>query len=254
MQIPSNEFKRGLESGRLQIGLWVQLGSPLAVEIVSTAGFDWMVIDTEHAPNDLTTVLPQLQAVPSGAAHPIVRMPWNDMVAIKRYLDIGVQTLLIPQVETAEQARQAVSYSRYPPKGVRGYASGTRANGFGRVTDYAQAYEHEMCVIVQIETRPGVQNLEEIAAVDGIDALFIGPGDLAAALGHVGNLKHPDNIAAVEDVIARSRACGKPIGILTPDEAFAKRCIELGCSFVAVGSDIGLLARGSERLAAAFRS
>ena len=252
MQIPTNHFKRRLRENQLQIGLWVQLVSPLAAEVVATAGFDWLVIDGEHAPNELTTVLSQLQAVPPGSAHPIVRMPWNDMVTIKRYLDIGVQTLLIPQVETAEQARNAVAYTRYPPKGVRGYAAGTRANLFGRVKDYAEVCENELCVIVQIETRPGAQNLEEIAAVEGIDGLFIGPGDLAAALGYVGQLKHPDNVAAIEDLIARARACGKPIGILTPDEAFARRCIALGCSFVAVGSDLGLLARGAEQLAAKF--
>jgi 4-hydroxy-2-oxoheptanedioate aldolase len=255
MKLPVNTFKHAIRSGRLQVGLWSILSSHVTVEILAGSGFDWLVLDTEHAPNELPMVLSQLQAAASGGtAHPVVRVPWNDMVAIKRYLDIGVQTVLIPYVETEEEARNAVAYTRYPPRGVRGYSGGPRASLFGRVEDYAQHCEDELCVLVQVESRLGLENIEAIAGVEGIDGIFIGPGDLAAALGHVGNLKHPEVLAAVEDAIRRIRACGKPAGILSADEALARRYIELGCVFTAVGSDVGILARTSEQLAAKFKN
>ena len=248
-----NPFKQAILQNRLQIGLWSILSSHVSVEIIAGAGFDWIVLDTEHAPNELPMVLSQLQAAAAGTAHPVVRVPWNDMVDIKRYLDIGVQSLLIPYVETEEEARHAVSYTRYPPRGVRGYSAAPRASYFGRIKDYPQRCEEHLCVLTQIETRKGLDNLEAIAAVEGVDGVFIGPGDLAANLGHVGNPKHPDVVAVIEDAIRRIRACGKPAGILTPDETLAKRYIELGCVFTAVGSDQALLARGSEALVGKFR-
>lgn len=253
MQIPVNTFKHAIEAGTFQLGIWSVLCNPIATEIVAVAGFDWMVIDTEHSPNDLMMVFTQLQAAAGGTAHPVVRIPWNDMVTIKRYLDIGVQTLLIPFVQNAEEARQAVASSRYPPKGVRGFATSTRATRFGSVKDYAETYEREQCVIVQIENREGVDNIESIAAVEGVDALFVGPSDLAASLGHRGNLKHPEVQAVIEESIARIRACGKPAGILISDEGLANRYIELGCAFTAVGSDASILARTTEQLATKFR-
>lgn len=254
MQLPENPFKRAIQAGRLQLGLWSILSSHVTVEILAGAGFDWLVLDTEHAPNELPMVYSQLQAAAAGgSAHPVVRVPWNDMVAIKRFLDIGAQTLLIPYVETERQALDAVSYTRYPPRGVRGYSAAPRASRFGRVLDYALGCEEELCVLVQVETRLGLDSLEAIARVDGVDGVFIGPGDLSAALGHVGNPRHPEVQAAIEDAIARVRACGKPVGILTADEALARRYVELGCVFTAVGSDLGILARGAERLAARFR-
>ena len=252
MQLPANTFKRAILAGQLQIGFWSILSSHVTVEILAGAGFDWLVLDTEHAPNELPMVYGQLQACKGGTAHPVVRVPWNDMVTIKRFLDIGVQTLLIPYVETEEQARNAVSYTRYPPTGVRGYSAAPRASYFGRIKNYPQTCEDEICVVVQIETRLGLENLEAIARVNGVDGVFIGPGDLAASLGHAGNAKHPEVLAAVETAIARIRACGKPAGILTGDEQLAHRYIELGCLFTAVGSDQALLARGSEELAARF--
>jgi 4-hydroxy-2-oxoheptanedioate aldolase len=182
-----------------------------------------------------------------------VRVPWNDTVVMKRYLDAGAQTLLVPYVETEAEARAAVAATRYPPRGVRGYAGSTRASQFGRVKDYARRCEEELCVLVQVESRRGLENLERIAAVDGVDGVFVGPGDLAAALGHVGEIGHPDVQRAIEDAIGRIRACGKPAGILTPDEGLARRYIELGCTFTAVGSDLGILARGADQLAARFR-
>ena len=254
MKLPDNPFKRALAAHKQQIGLWSSLASHGSVELLAGAGFDWLLLDMEHAPNELPMVHSQLQATMGSSTHPIVRPPWNEMVTIKRLLDIGVQTLLIPYVETEEEARNAVAYTRYPPEGVRGYASASRASGFGRVADYPKHCANELCVLVQIESRLGLDNLERIAAVEGIDGVFIGPGDLAAALGHVGEIKHPDVQAAVEDAIRRIVATGKPAGILTPDETLARRYIELGCTFTAVGSDVGILGRGAEQLAARFKS
>ncbi|MBN3759161.1 HpcH/HpaI aldolase/citrate lyase family protein [Paraburkholderia sp. Tr-20389] len=254
MRLPENPFKRALLAGRQQIGLWSSLASHVSVEILAGSGFDWLLLDMEHSPNELPMVHSQLQACAGTAAHPIVRPPWNDMVTIKRLLDSGAQTLLIPYVETEDEARDAVSFTRYPPEGVRGYASGARASGFGRIKDYPQLCASELCVLVQIESRLGLQNLERIAAVEGVDGIFIGPGDLAAALGHVGNIGHPDVQATVDDTIRRIVATGKPAGILTGDEALARHYVELGCLFTAVGSDIGLLARNAEQLAARFKT
>jgi len=254
MNIPENHFKRALEAGRSQIGLWSILSSHVTVEIIAGSGFDWLVLDTEHSPNELPMVYSQLQAAAAGGrAHPVVRVPWNDMVTLKRYLDIGVQSFLIPYVESAEEAANAVAYTRYPPHGVRGYSAAPRASGFARIKDYPQVCERKLAVLVQIETRKGLDNIEAIAAVEGVTGLFIGPGDLAAALGHVGNPKHPEVQAAIEEAIARIRKAGKPAGILSADEALAKRYIELGCTFTAVGSDLGILARTSEQLAARFK-
>jgi len=251
---PANPFKRALREKRPQIGLWSSLASHVAVEVVAGAGFDWLLLDMEHAPNELPMVLSQLQAAGSGRAHPIVRPPWNDMVVIKRLLDIGVQSVLIPYVQTEKEARDAVAYTRYPPHGVRGFATGPRANDYGRITDYVQTYADELCILVQVETRQGLDNLEAIAGVDGVDGVFIGPADLAAALGHAGELKHPLVQAAIEEAIGRLVAIGKPPGILIGDEQLARRYLELGCLFTAVGSDLALLARGADALAARFKA
>ena len=253
MPAPANPFKRALRANRPQIGLWSSLASHLSVEVVAGAGFDWLLLDMEHAPNELPMVHSQLQACSSGTAHPIVRPPWNDMVVIKRLLDIGVQSLLIPYVQTEEEARNAVAFTRYPPHGVRGFATGPRANNYGRITDYVQTYADELCVLVQVEARLGLDNLEAIAAVEGVDGVFIGPADLAAALGYAGDLKHPQVQAAIEDAIRRLVAVGTPAGILFGDEQLARRYLELGCLFTAVGSDLALLARGADALAARFK-
>jgi 4-hydroxy-2-oxoheptanedioate aldolase len=254
MPVPANPFKRALRAGRPQIGLWSSLASPLAAEVVAGAGFDWLLLDMEHAPNELPTIHAQLQAVAAGGGtHPIVRPPWNDMVVIKRLLDLGVQSLLIPYVQSAEEARQAVAATRYPPHGVRGFATGPRANRYGRIADYVQTYADELCVLVQVETRQGLENLEAIAAVDGVDGVFIGPADLAAALGHAGELKHPEVQAAIEDAIGRLVAVGRPAGILTGDEALARRYLQLGCLFTAVGADLALLRASADALAARFK-
>jgi len=254
MELPVNHFKRALRAGRPQVGLWSLLSSHLSVEIVAGAGFDWLVLDTEHAPNELPMVLSQLQATTGGTAHPIVRIPWNDTVDFKRYLDIGAQTILVPYIETAEQAASAVAAMRYPPRGVRGFSGNPRAASFGRIKDYWQHCEEELCLLLQVETRLGLQNLEAIATTDGVDGIFIGPGDLSAALGHLANPGHPDVLTVIEETIARIRACGQPAGILTSDDALIRRYLELGCTFVAVGTDVGILSRGSEQLAGRYKA
>lgn len=254
MDIPTNTFKRAIKAGQRQIGLWSSLSSHLTVEVLAGAGFDWLLLDTEHAPNDLPMVLSQLQATTGGTAHPIVRPPWNDTVVVKRYLDAGVQSFLIPYVQDEAEARAAVAATRYPPRGVRGFASASRASRYGRIKDYYERAEEEICVLVQVETRHALGNLETIAAVDGVDGVFIGPGDLSADMGHLNQPGHPDVVAAIEDAIGRLKALGVAPGILTGDEALARRFIEQGCLFTAVGSDVGILARESERLAARFKA
>jgi 4-hydroxy-2-oxoheptanedioate aldolase len=188
-----------------------------------------------------------------GTAHPVVRPPWNDTVMLKRLLDAGVQSFLIPYVQDEAEARAAVAATRYPPKGVRGFASASRASKFGRVKDYYARCEQEICVLVQVETRHALGNLEAIAGVEGVDGVFIGPGDLSADMGHLGNPGHTEVQAAIEDAIGRIKACGKAPGILTGDEKFARRYVELGCLFTAVGADVAILARNSEQLAARFK-
>jgi 4-hydroxy-2-oxoheptanedioate aldolase len=250
--LPTNAFKQAIREGRPRIGLWCSLCSNLGAEVIAGAGFDWILIDTEHAPNELPAVFSQLQALVGGTAAPVVRPAWNDMVLMKRLLDIGVQNLLIPYVQTAEEARAAVAATRYPPQGIRGVAVAHRANRYGRVRDYLQRIGEEICVLVQIETRLALQNLEAIAAVEGVDGLFIGPSDLAAGLGHLGEPGHPEVRAAIEDALKRIRKAGKAPGILAPIEAEARHWLSLGCVVLAVGSDVGLLARQSEELAKRF--
>jgi 4-hydroxy-2-oxoheptanedioate aldolase len=254
LSLPKNAFKAALLAGRPQVGLWVSLGDAYAAELAAGSGFDWLMLDTEHSPGGLDSVLAQLQAVEPYAVSAVVRPDTNDTVLIKRYLDLGAQTLLIPYVQTVEEARKAVAAMRYPPAGVRGVAGTTRATRFGRVKDYVEHGEEELCLLVQIETGEALARLEQIADVEGVDGIFIGPNDLAASLGHMGRPGHPDVVAAIEDAIGRLKAMGKPSGIFTSDLAFAARCIELGTGFTAVGSDISLLARGSEALAAQFKT
>ncbi len=254
MELPVNRFKQALREGRAQIGLWSHLCSPISIEILAHCGYDWLLIDMEHSPNDLQQVLSQLQAMTGSSATPIVRPPWNDMVTFKRLLDIGAQSLLVPYVQTEDEARQAVAYTRYPPMGVRGYAGAPRASHYGRVPGYAQRNHEEICVLVQVETLQGLENLESIARVDGIDGVFIGPGDLSAAMGYLANPKHPEVLAAIDRAIARIRACGKAAGILTGDEALARHYVGQGCLFVAVGADQNLLRDSATALAARIRA
>lgn len=253
MDLPRNVFKHAIARGELQIGLWCSLCSPITAEIVCHSGFDWLLLDTEHSPNEVPDVLSQLQAVQAGSASPIVRPAWNDLVLIKRLLDVGAQSLLIPFVQTADEARRAVEATRYPPDGIRGITGSGRASRYGRVTNYLKNASQEICLLVQVETKSALDRIEEIASVDGIDGIFIGPNDLAASFGHIGNWAHPEVQSALEDAVRRLKKIGKPAGILTPNEEEAKRFIQWGYTFVAVGADLGLLARGADALAKRFK-
>jgi 4-hydroxy-2-oxoheptanedioate aldolase len=254
MELPQNTFKRALKAGKAQIGLWSSLSSNYTVEVIAGAGFDWILLDMEHSPNDLESALTQLQAAAPYPSHPVVRVPWNDMVTIKRLLDIGAQSLLVPYVSTPTEARQAVSYTRYPPGGVRGVAGTTRATRFGRVKDYARRAQEEICLLVQVETQQALDSIEAICGTDGVDGVFIGPADLHASLGYPGEIANPKVKPLIDDAIRRIRKAGKAPGILTPSEADARHWLECGALFVAVGADVGILARGAEALAAKFKS
>ncbi|MDR6534316.1 aldolase/citrate lyase family protein [Variovorax soli] len=257
MQTPLNPFKQALADKRAQIGLWLGLADAYAAEICAGAGFDWLLLDGEHSPNGLRSVLQQAQAI---AAYPgvnaIARVPVGHGDAgtalIKQYLDLGVQTLLVPMVDTPEQAQAIVRAMRYPPQGVRGMG-GARASRWGRYTGYAKEANERVCLLVQAETRQALTHLEAIAEIDGVDGIFIGPADLSASLGHLGNSNHAEVQAAIEDAISRIGRTGKAAGILTPDETLAQRYLDLGALFVAVGLDTNLLVRGTNALAARFK-
>jgi 4-hydroxy-2-oxoheptanedioate aldolase len=254
MKLAENTFKRALHAKQPQIGLWLGLANPYCAELCAGAGFDWLLLDAEHAPNDVRTLLAQLQAIAAYPVKPVVRIACGDTVLIKQVLDIGAQTLLIPLVETAEQARSLVAATRYPPEGVRGVGSAlARASRWNRIGDYLARADEEICLLVQVETKRGLENIEQIAAVEGVDGIFIGPADLSAALGYRGNPGHPQVQAAIEDAMARVHAAGKGTGILTADEKLARRYLELGSNFVAVGVDTSLLARATQELAARFK-
>lgn len=247
-----NSFKHALSIAGRQVGLWSGLASPIAAEIIAGAGFDWIVIDGEHAPNDVPSLLAQLQAMRGGTAEPVFRLPWNDAVIIKRALDVGARSLLVPFVQTGEEARKAVAATRYPPLGIRGVSVTPRANDYGRIKGYHPNAHLDTCVLVQLESRTALAEIDAIAAVDGVDGLFIGPSDLAADLGHLGNPKHPEVQTAIKDAARRIRAAGKSAGILAGNVDDVDSLFALGFNFVATGSDVGLLARGAEHVAARF--
>jgi 4-hydroxy-2-oxoheptanedioate aldolase len=229
------------------------LADPYSAEICAGAGFDWLLIDGEHAPNDLRTILSQLQAIAPYASHPIVRPATGDAVLIKQILDLGAQTLLIPMVETAEQARALVAATRYPPHGIRGIGSMlARASRWDAFPNYLNEADQQICLLIQVETKKGLENLDAIVNVDGIDGVFIGPADLSASLGYRGNPNHPDVQQVIEDAIRVIVSANKAAGILSSDEALANRYLKLGCSFVAVGADTSLLARAARSLSANF--
>ncbi len=251
--MPQNRFKRALAAGAPQIGLWMSLASPAATEVAAGAGFDWLLLDMEHSPNELPDIAHQLRAAEGGTAEPVVRVPWNDPVTVKRVLDIGARSLLFPFVQSAEEARRAVAATRYPPHGIRGFAGTTRANRYGRVPDYAKRSAEEICVLVQCETRRAVADIAAIAAIEGIDGIFIGPADLAADMGHLANTQHPDVQAAILDAGKRIRAAGKAPGFLSLREDETRRVLDAGFLFVAVGTDVAVLARQTEALARTFR-
>ncbi len=254
MDMPINTFKQRLQSGEAQIGLWLGLADPYCAELAANAGFDWLLIDGEHAPNDLRGLLGQLQAVAPYASQAIIRPVIGDTALIKQILDIGAQTLLVPMVESAEQARELVRAIHYPPSGVRGVGSAlARASRWNSIPGYLDQADAQMCLLVQIENLEGLARLDEIAAVEGVDGVFIGPADLSAAMGHRGNPGHPQVQAAIEDAIVRIQKAGKAAGILSSDQKLARRYIELGARFVAVGVDTTVLMRGLQTLAADFK-
>lgn len=253
MDISRNAFKRALSRRELQIGLWSTLCSNLGAEIIGQSGFDWILLDTEHSPNELPDLVAQLQAMGTGTASPVVRAAWNDPVLIKRILDIGAQSILLPYVQTAEQAQRAVESVRYPPRGIRGVSAGSRASKFGRIKDYLRKADEEICLIVQIETRSALEELESISCVDGVDGVFLGPADLSASLGHLGEPQHPETQSALRDAAARLARLGKAAGILAVVEADARRYLEWGYTFVAVGADTALLATSADALARSFK-
>jgi len=255
MDTPFNAFKRALEERRVQVGLWLGLADPYCAEICAGAGFDWLLLDAEHGPNTLRTLLAQLQAIAPYPVHTVVRATYGERAHIKQLLDIGAQTLLVPLVETAEEARAIVRATRYPPEGVSGVGSAlARASRWNRYADYLQQANEEICLLVQVESATALANLDEIARVDGIDGVFVGPADLAASLGHRGQPTHPEVRSALDRAIAVLTAAGKPAGIISSDETLARAFLAAGCTFVAVGVDTTLLARATTALAARFKA
>ena len=258
MKTPTNSFKQALADRSALIGLWVGLTNGLSAEICAGAGFDWLLIDGEHAPNGLQDLLGQAQAIAAyPTTHAVARVPVGDAVLIKQYLDLGLLTLLVPMVDTADEAALLVKACRYPQDdgqgGIRGMAGG-RASRWGRYPNYAKEANEQVCLLVQVETAKALSNLDAIAATAGVDGVFIGPADLSASMGHVGNPGHPAVQAAIEDAIARILRAGKAPGILTTDEAQAKHYLSLGAVFVAVGLDTQILARQTSDLAARFKA
>ncbi len=253
LQLPPNQFKAALREQRRQIGLWSSLCSNIVAEIIAYAGFDWILVDMEHGANEVPGVLSQLQAMALGTAEPVVRVAWNDMVLIKRVLDTGARSILVPFVQNAEEATRAVAATRYPPLGVRGVAMTPRANRFGRVAGYHRTSHEQMCVLVQAETRAAVREIESIAAVEGVDGIFIGPSDLAANLGHLADVNHPEVQSTIASACSQIRAAGKAAGMLARGPDDAARYLDMGFTFIAVGSDAGILNQGAQKLAAHFK-
>jgi 4-hydroxy-2-oxoheptanedioate aldolase len=249
----ANPFKQALREKRAQIGLWLSAASPYLSEVSATAGFDWLLIDGEHAPNTLQTTLQQLQVVAPYRSQPVVRAVEGQVALVKQLLDIGAQNLLIPMVDTAEQAELMVRAVQYPPKGIRGVGSAiARASRWSLRADYLDVADDEICLLVQAESVTALKNLSAIAAVEGVDGVFIGPADLAASMGHRGKPGHPEVQAAIEGAIQTIVGAGKAAGILTSDPQLARHYLALGATFVAVGVDVSLYAQAARRLAADF--
>ncbi|CTQ60498.1 aldolase/citrate lyase family protein [Roseibium album] len=243
MPAPHNPFKAALKEGNIQMGCWLGLADPYLAEVSAHAGFDWLLIDGEHAPNDLRSIIAQMQVIAAGKSHAVVRPVIGETWMIKQLLDAGAQTLLVPMVEGAEQARELVAAVTYPPHGVRGVGSAlARASGFAGIPDYLTTARDEICLLVQVENRKGIAALDDILNVEGVDGVFIGPSDLAADMGHIGNPGHPDVEIAVLDAMNKIVASNKAGGILTLQPGMQKKCLELGATFVATAVDVTLFA------------
>ena len=248
-----NRFRADLIARKRLIGCWCSLGNPITTEVLGVAGFDWLLLDGEHSPNDVLTFIPQLMALKDSVSAPVVRPAWNDPVEIKRLLDAGFYNFLIPMIESVDAARAAVAATRYPPQGIRGVSVSQRGNRYGTVKNYLQRANEQACVMVQIESRKGLAAAAEIAAIEGVDGVFIGPADLAAALGHLGNPAHPEVQQAIAQIAKAVRGAGKALGTLAPVGADARRYMELGANFVAVGSDLGIFRMATQALRDKYR-
>lgn len=255
MPAPHNPFKAALKAGKKQLGVWSSFAHPYPIEMVATAGFDWVVIDGEHAPNDLQTITSQLQVLEGKHSHAVVRIPTGNDWLVKQVLDAGAQTVLVPMVDTAEQAKALVRAMRYPPHGIRGAgAAGARASQFGAIEDYVQTANDEVCLLVQVETRLGMENLDAILAVEGVDGVFIGPADLAADMGHPGNSAAEDVKAAIKDMLGRISESDKAAGILGVSQTATQEYSDWGAQFLAVGVDVGVFAKAMRDLEGHWRA
>ena len=253
VDIIENKFKKKLLLGEKQIGAWNTICTGSVSELFGYAGFDWVVIDTEHAPSDPVVALGQLQALEATDSSGIVRPATNDTVLIKRFLDIGFQTLIIPFIQDESEAKQAVESTRYPPEGIRGVAATSRATKYGSISNYFKEVTKEICLVLQLETIEALKNVEDIASINGVDGLFIGPGDLAASLGYLGNPSHPEVKKFIKDAILKIKALGKPVGIFSLDLDYAKECFDDGADFVAVAMDTNLLMKQSKQIISRFK-
>jgi 4-hydroxy-2-oxoheptanedioate aldolase len=248
-----NTFKRAIIAGQLQLGAFMALADPIAAELMANTDFDWLVIDGEHGPNDINSITRQLQAVAAYPAKPVVRIKDHNVANIKQILDIGAQSLLIPMVESSLQAARLVKAVQYPPKGVRGLGGGlTRATRWGAITDYLQKGEDEICLVLQIESPEGLEELQAITLTEGVDAIFIGPADLAASLGYLGQHSHPEVCLVVEQAIEKVHSLGKPVGVFCGDPLQAQRYRKLGASFFLIGADTMLLRTAADHLVGRF--
>lgn len=250
----TNKFKQALKAQQPQIGLWIGMPDAYSAEICAGAGFDWLLLDGEHAPSSLQSMLAQLQTVAAYPVAPVVRPAWNDPVEIKRLLDVGAQTLLIPMIQSGAEAAAAVAAVRYPPQGIRGVGNAlARASRWSRIPDYVERANAEICVLVQVETPAGIAALDDILAVEGVDGVFIGPADLSASMGFRNEPNHPEVRRVIDDALVRIRRAGKAPGVLYANADLARHCLALGALFVAVGVDAVVLARATETLAASFK-
>lgn len=254
MPAPKNTFKSRLKTGETLIGCWLSLADSYATEVIGTAGFDWLVIDGEHAPNDIRSIRDQLTVLESSPSHPVVRVPIGETWVIKQVLDAGAQTVLVPMVESADQAKELVRACTYPPHGTRGVgAAVARASRFAGITDYIQTADDEICLLVQVENAAGLAALSDILAVEGVDGVFIGPADLSTDMGFQGNAEAPEVVDAINDALSRIRAAGKAPGILGTAEKATQRYLDAGAQFLAVGADILILAAGARTLASRWK-